>query len=106
MVLQQRAHVVQAQVGLVEKRHLVDDLGDGAFQLTDIGAGAFRDVHLDVFRNGEISFAFVLLVFLDEALDDAELRLYFRRLDVEGAAGVEAALVALVDVDVLGRAVG
>ena len=26
----------------------------------------FRDVHLDVFRNGEISFAFVLLVFLDE----------------------------------------
>ena len=47
-----------------------------------------------------------ILVFADEAFDDAQLGLDLGRLDVECAAGVEARFVAFVDVDVLRRAVG
>ena len=47
-----------------------------------------------------------VLVFADEAFDDAQLGLDLGRLDVERAAGVESRFVAFVDVDVLRRAVG
>ena len=106
VVLQQRAHVVQLEVGLVEERHLVDHLRDGALQLADVRAGAFRDVHLDVVGDVEVVRPFRLAVLVHEAFHDAQLRLDLGGLDVERAARVEAAAVALVDVDVLRRAVG
>ena len=54
-------------------------------------------------ENDGIPFAFA--VFLDEAFHDSELRLDFRRLDVEGSAGVESSDVTLVDINVFRRAV-
>ena len=64
---------VKLEVGLVEERHLVDHLRDGAFQLADVRAGAFRDVHLDVVGDVEVVRPFRLAVLVHEALHDAQL---------------------------------
>ena len=87
------------------ERHLVDDFGDGAFQLANIRAGVLGDVHLDIARDGKRRIPFAFAVFLDEAFHDSELRLDFGRLDVEGSAGVESSDVTLVDINVFRRAV-
>ena len=106
VALEHAAHVVERQVGVVGERHLIDDLGDGAFQFADIRAGVLGDVHLNITRDGERRVPFAFAVFLDEAFYDAELRLDFRRLDVEGSARVESGDVALVDINVFRCAVG
>ena len=106
VALEHAAHVVERQVGVVGERHLIDDLGDGAFQFADIRAGVLGDVHLNITRDGERRVPFAFAVFLDEAFHNAELRLDFRRLDVEGSARVESGDVALVDINVFRCAVG
>ena len=60
---------------------------------------------MDIARDGERRIPFAFAVFLDEAFHDSELRLDFRRLDVEGSAGVESSDVTLVDINVFRRAV-
>ena len=105
MALEHAAHVVERQVGVVGECHLVDDLGDGAFQLADIRAGVLGDVHLDVARDGKRRVPFAFAVLLDEALHDAELGFDFGWLDVESSARVESGDVALVDIDVFRCAV-
>lgn len=106
MVLEERSHIVDAETRLLKEGHLIDDFGDGTLQLADVRAGILRDVHLDVFGDGKIARRLVAPVFVDEAFDDPELRLYFRRLDVNGSALVEAGVIALVDVDVFRCSVG
>ena len=44
-------------------------------------------------------------IFVDEALDDTELRFDLRRLDIDGSTLIEPGMVSLVDVDVLRRSV-
>ena len=86
VVLKQIPYVGEADIGLVEERHLVDDFGHGAFQLPDIGTGAFGDVKLDVFGDAQLANSLVDPVFFDETLHDAELRFDFGGLDVERTA--------------------
>lgn len=106
MVFKQRADIGDGEVGLIEERHLVNHLGDGAFQLSYVGARVFRYVHLNILGDDEVLSPFGVAVLVDEAFDDAELRLDLGRLDVDGSALVEPRMVALVDVDVFRRSVG
>ena len=106
VVFQQFAHVGHGDIRAFAALHLDDDVGHCAFQLSDIRSRAFGDAYLDIFRHVDGPGLFHVLVFADEAFDDAQLGLDLGWLDVERAAGVEARLVAFVDVDVFRRAVG
>ncbi len=66
----------------------------------------FRDIHLYIFGDNINPNCLQALVFLDERLNNAELRFDLGRLNVVGAARVGAALVAFVDIDALRRTVG
>ena len=54
MVFKQRADIGDGEVGLIEERHLVNHLGDGAFQLSYVGARVFRYVHLNILGDDEV----------------------------------------------------
>ena len=90
VAFQQPSHVVDRHVHL-EELHLVDDLRDGALQFAQVRVGVLGDVQLDFVGDRERLAMLRPAILLNERLDDAELRLDFRRLDVERAAGVEAA---------------
>ena len=61
---------------------------------------------MNVVGEGEVPQALAAAEFVGEGFDDAEFGFHFRRLDINGAAAVEARFQTLVELDVLGSAVG
>ena len=107
VVLQEGPYFLHGDVTTFAHGSLIKGhLGNGAFQFTNVRPRDLSNIELHVVGKGQMPKSLTATELVGKGLDNTKLGLDVGRLDVDGGAGSEARLVALVEADALGGAIG